>query len=52
MIKETSEKFGSQYELITVFNGNESTVVYNMVDYQKGKKIGLRGENNMIVAID
>ena len=43
---------GSDYQLTTVFNDNESEVVYNMTHYEKYMKIGLKGQNKMITAID
>jgi hypothetical protein len=43
---------GSTYSNISKFNGKESSLVYEVVEYQPNLLIKLRGENKNIVAVD
>lgn len=43
---------GSTYSNTSKFNGKESSLVYEVVEYKPNQLIRLRGENKNIVAID
>lgn len=49
------EKVGSMYNITTVFNGNESQVLYTTQKFEKSEKegyISLWGQNDQITAFD
>ena len=43
---------GTKYSNTSAFNGRESSLVYEVIEYQPNKLIRLRGENKTLVAID
>ena len=43
---------GSTYSNTSKFNGKESSLVYEVIEYKPNQLIRLRGENKNIVAID
>ena len=43
---------GSTYSNTSKFNGKESSLVYEVIDYRLNELIRLRGENKNIVAVD
>lgn len=45
-------RVGSTYSNTSKFNGKESSLVYQVTEYQPNKIIRLRGENKNIVAVD
>ena len=46
------ELLGTTYDLVTVFKGNESEIVYTLVEYEPKRRITVKGKNSMITAID
>lgn len=46
--KSTENRVGSIYDLVTIFNGNESDIQYHMTGYEEYKKIELYGKNTMV----
>lgn len=51
-LRKTANEVGSEYEIITFFNGTTSTVHYVTTLYQPMQQISLHGTNNEITAID
>lgn len=43
---------GTKYSNTSSFNGKESSLVYEVIEYQPNKLIRLRGENKSLTAID
>lgn len=43
---------GTRYSNTSSFNGKESSLVYEVIDFQPNKLIRLRGENKSLTAID
>lgn len=43
---------GTKYHNVSSFNGNESSVDYEVVEYKPNTCIRLRGENKYLVAVD
>ena len=43
---------GTKYTNISSFNGRESSLVYEVIEYRPNKLIRLRGENKSLTAID
>ena len=43
---------GTKYSNISAFNGRESSLVYEVIEYQPNHLIRLRGENKSLVAVD
>lgn len=43
---------GTKYSNTSRFNGKESSLVYEVIEFQQNKMVRLRGENKNIVAID
>ena len=55
VIKRTDKEIGSTYEIISLFNGRESTVIYETLKYEISKDQGyiyLLGKNARITADD
>jgi hypothetical protein len=44
--------FGSTYANTSKFNGKESSLVYEVIEYKPNSLIRLRGENKSITAVD
>ena len=45
-------KVGTKYSNTSSFNGRESYLVYEVIEFQQDKLIRLRGENKSLTAID
>lgn len=45
-------KVGTKYANTSTFNGRQSSLVYEVIEFQPDKLIRLRGENKTLVAID
>lgn len=45
-------KVGTKYSNTSSFNGRQSSLVYEVIEFQPDKLIRLRGENKTLVAID
>lgn len=43
---------GTKYSNVSTFNGRESSLVYEVIEYQPNHLIRLRGENKTLVAVD
>ena len=43
---------GTQYRNITQFNGKQTELIYNVIDYRTNDRVQLRGENKTLVAVD
>jgi hypothetical protein len=43
---------GTKYSNVSAFNGRESSLVYEVIEYQPNHLIRLRGENKSLVAVD
>jgi len=43
---------GTKYSNTSAFNGRESSLVYEVIEYQPNHLIRLRGENKSLVAVD
>lgn len=52
LIKETNNKVGSEYALVTIWGDKQNDIVYTVLEYKHNKYIKLKGENNLVEAID
>ena len=55
VVKRTDKEVGSTYEIVSLFNGKESTVIYETINYEISKDRGylyLLGKNSRITADD
>jgi uncharacterized protein YndB with AHSA1/START domain len=43
---------GTKYANTSTFNGRQTNLVYEVVDYELGRRIQLRGSNKTIIAVD